>query len=125
MWPFNKRKFKVGDIVIMVDAPEWTYNRQFIGCEATIMALPQAKDGKMEIKGKSVWVWADCYVVEIPGVKSAEGKVINLLCSRENTMRHKTGDDPFAEPRDMSDDTPNKVVSWDSIPHFTPQKENS
>lgn len=117
MWPFaRKQKFKVGDIVILVDQPEWVVNRHLIGVETSILALPQAKQWKYN----NVMVPPGYYLVDIP---SCVGGVFGTA---ENTMRHKKpGDDKFQEPRDLGDDEPNKVVRWDSIQYFKPQKEKT
>ena len=107
--------FKVGDRVVLVDAPWWTTHREYIGMITTIAALPgTTRIGQWRSDPTQ-------YYVEIPGATAMNGEICNLFGVREASLRKIDDGDPFAEPRDIGDDTPNKVVKWEQVPYFKPR----
>ncbi len=121
MWPFKKAlKFKVGDRVRVIGADGLM---EYFDCVAGI-----GKTGTVEILPSealpSSWAWnvrlppstqKQLYVVRIDGAGP---------CAYYEHHLKRIDDDDFPEPRDMSDETPNKVVSWDSVP-FKPTREKA
>jgi hypothetical protein len=111
--------FKVGDRVLLVDHPNWVRERQYIGRVTTIVAVAQATDYLYN----TYRVWAGHYVLDMPGAVSLNGTTVtNVFAVLEPLMRKLDDGDDFAEPRDMSDDTPNKITTWDACP-FKPKRE--
>jgi hypothetical protein len=112
-------KFKVGDRVVLVDHPGWRLHRQYIGLVTTVLAEPRAESYSYNGFKCS----AGFYVVEAPGAPASDKTTItNLFAVRDEAMRRLDDGDDFAEPRDMSDDTPNKITTWGAVP-WKPTKE--
>ena len=116
MWPFKRKpeapshKFGIGELVYLVDHPRWVNkaNRHCIGRRALVVGLPGGRADEPR--------YEECYRTEVEGFGE-------LYCIEATMRREPPQSDPFAEPRDLSDDTPNKVVKWDSVPLFKPTRE--
>jgi hypothetical protein len=112
-------KFKVGDRVVLIDHVQWVHHRQHIGLVTTVLALPSTSGHKHN----GFLVLPNHYVVEAPGAIAADGQTVaNMFGVLEEGLRRLNDGDDFAEPRDMSDDTPNKITTWGAVP-WKPTKE--
>jgi hypothetical protein len=98
--------FQVGDRVVLVWTPRWT--------NTTIMHLVGRRGVVKVPKGGYMRDWPDNYGVEVEGFDHVIG------VPAENMRRIDDPEDPFAEPRDMSDDTPNKRSDWYQCPWKPP-----
>lgn len=110
MWPFNKSKqeepVKIGDLVRIIDHPTFVNEavRHLIGSQAIVQHLP-GHDPQ----------WPAIYFL-----RCQNGEPIRT--PREHFIKLKDGDDPFAEPRNLGHDNPNKVVTWDQVA-WKPKRE--
>lgn len=116
MWPRKKEappahKFGIGERVRLIDCAEWDNQstRHLIGREAIVVGFGMPEEDrqyfplhfyyKLEVEGKGEFYAPD-----------------------QALKRLDDDSDPFAEPRDVSDDTPNKVVTWDKVA-WKPKRE--
>lgn len=118
MWPFKDKAvepLKIGDRVLMLDGPMWKAHRQLIGRQATILGLPSATNA-YNFRPQSPFA-KDFYLLDVQGFG-------RFGASRAHMKKLDDGQDPFEEPRDISSDTPNNVVTWDKVA-WQPTKENA
>ena len=104
------RKFKVGDRIVLIDCSEWTdrATRKYIGHIATVTGygMPEITRGLFPRPPE------EYYEVTLAGTEKK-------FYPADPAMK-------LIPPDDFnSDETPNKVVSWDSIPHFRPERESA
>jgi len=118
MWPFKKKapdgpsyKLAIGQRCLLIDGKEWDNEktRHLIGrqCVITDLGLP------FNIRPAASGYKSPYYQTKV------EGYPPNFIVA-ESLLRPI--DDPFAEPRDMSDETPWKPAKWADVPLFTPTK---
>lgn len=116
MWPFSKaaplRKFGIGEKVRLVDSAHWDNEntRHLIGREALVVTYDLPRDLGFPPE-------AIVYGVEVSGHVAHP-----FFCSEPSMRRIDEAGDPYAEPRDIGDDTPNKVIAWDRV-QWQPHKE--
>lgn len=117
-WNTNKsepaRRFGIGERARLVDSPTWTNSetRHLIGKECTVVTFTLPPwIGMYHMADFDKFPHVPIYGVHVPGHVSDPFYVME-----HSLKRLDEGDDPFAEPRDVSDDTPNKVTTWDAVP---------
>lgn len=123
MWPFEKpgtprggRKFGIGDRVVLIDCPEWTNlnTRDQIGRVGVIVGLSMPE----RTRGQYPRPPEDYYHLVLAG-DNADFYV------PDPALKLIPPDGDLADPRHITDETPNKKVSWADVPYFKPKKETA